>query len=96
MELATSSQRFKVVHSLQFRLLAAFTLVILVVVGAIYLFVNQTTEGEIRRGMASEASKPALEEWHSSCTVITASRETGREFNPMWSSGGASMNDGSY
>jgi len=47
-----------VVHSLQFRLLAAFTLVILVVVGAIYLFVNQTTEGEIRRyGERSEQAR---------------------------------------
>jgi len=38
-----------VVHSLRFRLLAAFTLVILVVVGAIYLFVSQTTGVEFRR-----------------------------------------------
>jgi len=38
-----------VIHSLRFRLLVAFTLVILVVVGAIYLFVSQTTQVEVRR-----------------------------------------------
>jgi len=38
-----------VVHSLRFRLLIAFTLVILVAVGAVYFFVSQTTGGEIRR-----------------------------------------------
>jgi len=38
-----------VVHSLQFRLLVAFTLIILVAVGAIYLFVGQSTVIEIRR-----------------------------------------------
>ena len=37
------------VHSLQFRLLVAFTLVILVAVGAIYLFVGRTSVIEIRR-----------------------------------------------
>lgn len=37
------------IHSLRFRLLVAFTLVILVAVGAIYFFVSQTTGGEIRR-----------------------------------------------
>jgi signal transduction histidine kinase len=58
MELATSTQRFKVVHSLRFRLLVAFTLVILVVVGAIYFFVSQTTQGEVRRyGERSEQAR---------------------------------------
>jgi len=38
-----------VIHSLRFRLLVAFTLVILVAVGAVYFFVSQTTGGEIRR-----------------------------------------------
>ncbi|MFC1940907.1 sensor histidine kinase [Chloroflexota bacterium] len=37
------------VHSLRFRLLVAFTLVILIAVGAVYFFVSQTTVGEIRR-----------------------------------------------
>ncbi len=37
------------IHSLRFRLLVAFTLVILVAVGAIYFFVSQTTGDEIRR-----------------------------------------------
>ena len=37
------------IHSLRFRLLVAFTLVILVAVGAVYFFVSQTTGGEIRR-----------------------------------------------
>ena len=37
------------VHSLRFRLLVAFTLVILVAVGAVYFFVSQTTVGEIRQ-----------------------------------------------
>ncbi|MFC1980030.1 sensor histidine kinase [Chloroflexota bacterium] len=37
------------IHNLRFRLLVAFTIVILVTVGAVYLFVNQTTGGEIRR-----------------------------------------------
>ena len=36
-------------HSLRFRLLIAFTLVILVAVGAVYFFASQTTGGEIRR-----------------------------------------------
>jgi signal transduction histidine kinase len=38
-----------VVHSLRFRLIVAFTLVILVAVGAVYFFVSHTTGGEIRR-----------------------------------------------
>ncbi|MFC1994909.1 sensor histidine kinase [Chloroflexota bacterium] len=37
------------VHSLRFRLLLAFTIVILVAVGAVYFFATQTTGGEIRR-----------------------------------------------
>lgn len=37
------------VHSLRFRLLVAFTLVILVAIGAVYFFASQTTGGEIRR-----------------------------------------------
>lgn len=37
------------IHSLRFRLLVAFTLVILVAVGAVYFFASQTTGGEIRR-----------------------------------------------
>ena len=46
------------VHSLRFRLLVAFTLVILVVVGAIYFFVSQTTQGEVRRyGERSEQAR---------------------------------------
>lgn len=36
------------VHSLRFRLLLAFTVVILAAVGAVYFFVSQTTGGEIR------------------------------------------------
>ena len=36
------------VHSLRFRLLLAFTIVILAAVGAVYFFVSQTTVGEIR------------------------------------------------
>jgi len=34
---------------LQFRLLAAFSLVILVTIGAVFFFINQVTQGEIRR-----------------------------------------------
>lgn len=37
------------IHSLQFRLVLAFTLVILVTVGAVFLFINQATQDEIRR-----------------------------------------------
>ena len=37
------------IHSLQFRLLVAFTLVILITIGSIFLFVSQTTRGEIRQ-----------------------------------------------
>lgn len=37
------------IHSLRFRLMVAFTLVILVAVGAVYFFVRQTTGGEIRQ-----------------------------------------------
>ncbi len=36
-------------YSLRFRLLVAFTLVILIAVGAVYFFASQTTGGEIRR-----------------------------------------------
>ncbi len=36
------------IHSLRFRLLAAFALVILVGIGTVFVFVSQTTEGEIR------------------------------------------------
>lgn len=36
-------------HSLQFRLMVAFFLVIVIVVGTVYLFVSQTTGGEIRQ-----------------------------------------------
>jgi len=47
-----------VIHSMQFRLLVAFALVILVTVGAVYFFVNQTTKGEIRRfGERSEMAR---------------------------------------
>jgi len=47
-----------VIHSLRFRLLLAFALVILVAVGAIYLFVSQTTGGEIHRyGERSEQAR---------------------------------------
>ncbi len=45
-------------HSLRFRLLVAFTLVILVTVGAIYFFVSHTTGGEINRyGERSEQAR---------------------------------------
>ena len=37
------------IHSLRLRLLMTFTVVIIVAVGAVYLFVRQTTGGEIRR-----------------------------------------------
>jgi signal transduction histidine kinase len=37
------------IHSLQFRLLAAFTLVILVTVGTVFFFINQATQNEIRQ-----------------------------------------------
>ncbi len=37
------------IHRLQFRLLVAFTLVILVAIGTVFLFVSQTTGGEIRQ-----------------------------------------------
>jgi len=47
-----------VIHSLRFRLLLAFALVILVVVGAIYFFVSQTTQVEVRRyGERSEQAR---------------------------------------
>ena len=36
-------------NRLQFRLLAAFTLVILVTIGAVFFFINQATQSEIRR-----------------------------------------------
>ena len=46
------------VHSLRFRLLVAFALVILVAVGAVYFFVSRTTGGEIHRyGERSEAAR---------------------------------------
>ena len=37
------------IHSLRFRLILAFTLVIMVAVGAVYFFVSQTAGDEIRR-----------------------------------------------
>lgn len=37
------------VHSLQFRLIISFTLVILVTVGAVFFFINRATEDEIRQ-----------------------------------------------
>ena len=37
------------IHSLQFRLVMAFTLVILITIGTVFFFVSQTTGGEIRR-----------------------------------------------
>ncbi len=46
------------VHSLRFRLLMAFVLVIMVVIGAIYFFVGHTTKVEIRRyGERSEQAR---------------------------------------
>lgn len=46
------------IHSLRFRLMVAFALVILVAVGAVYFFVVQTTKGEIRRyGERSEQAR---------------------------------------
>jgi signal transduction histidine kinase len=38
-----------VIHSLHFRLLAAFTLVIIVIIGSVFFFTYQTTRGEISR-----------------------------------------------
>jgi len=37
------------IHSLRFRLVASFALVILVTIGAVFFFINQVTQGEIRR-----------------------------------------------
>ncbi len=37
------------IHSLRFRLLVAFTLVILVTIGTVFFFINQATQDEIRR-----------------------------------------------
>ena len=37
------------VHSLRFRLLVSFALVILVTTGAVFFFINQATQGEVRR-----------------------------------------------
>ena len=46
------------IHSLRFRLLVAFTLVVLVAVGAVYFFISQTTGGEIHRfGERSEQAR---------------------------------------
>ena len=46
------------IHSLRFRLLAGFSIVILVAVGAIYFFASQTAGGEIRRfGERSEEAR---------------------------------------
>ena len=36
-------------HSLNFRLLSAFTLVIIVIMGSVFFFTYQTTRGEINR-----------------------------------------------
>ncbi|HEY91703.1 MAG TPA: hypothetical protein G4O07_07700, partial [Dehalococcoidia bacterium] len=36
------------IHSLRFRLLIAFTLVIVVTVGTVFFFINQATRNEIR------------------------------------------------
>jgi signal transduction histidine kinase len=37
------------IHSLRFRLIAAFSLVILVTIGTVFFFINQATQSEIRR-----------------------------------------------
>ncbi|HEY33419.1 MAG TPA: HAMP domain-containing protein [Dehalococcoidia bacterium] len=37
------------IHSLRFRLVASFTLVILVTIGAVFFFINQATQTEIRK-----------------------------------------------
>ncbi len=37
------------IHRLQFRLLAAFTLVVLVTIGTVFFFINQATQDEIRK-----------------------------------------------
>ena len=37
------------IHSLRFRLVASFTLVILVLIGSVFFFINRTTQDEIRR-----------------------------------------------
>jgi signal transduction histidine kinase len=42
-----------VIRSLQFRLIAAFTLVILVTVGAAFFFINQSTQNEVRQYQTS-------------------------------------------
>ena len=49
MELATSFWRWTVMHSLHFRLLAAFALVIIITIGSGFLFTYQTTRSEIGR-----------------------------------------------
>jgi len=41
--------RWGMIHSLRFRLVASFALVILVTIGAVFFFINQVTQGEIRR-----------------------------------------------
>jgi len=38
-----------VIHSLWFRLMMAFTIAILVTIGTVFFFINQATQGEIRR-----------------------------------------------
>ncbi len=37
------------IHSLRFRILASFTLVIVVTIGTVFFFINQTTQNEIRQ-----------------------------------------------
>lgn len=46
---AISFQRYKIMHSLQFRLLVAFTLVIVVTIGSVFFFVYQSTKTEVNR-----------------------------------------------
>ena len=84
------------VHSLRFRLIVAFTLVILVAIGTVYFFTKQTTGGEIRRyGERIEqarSSRVGFELFYA----ITVGMGAGREFNPMWSSGEASTDSVLY
>lgn len=47
------------IHSLRFRLVASFTLVILVVIGSVFFFINRATQAEIRRFEEQVAQKRA-------------------------------------
>src|SRR4030042_6779567 len=49
MEPVISSWRAPVIHSLNFRLMAAFTIVIIVIIGTVFFFTYHNTRGEISR-----------------------------------------------